>query len=334
MRYIDKSESGDPAVLVLAEGPRPEPGPGEVLIRVAAAGINRPDVMQRKGIYPPPADASPILGLEVAGRIEALGRGVAAWDIGNHVCALTNGGGYAEYVAVPQGQCLPVPAGLDMETAAALPETFFTVWSNVFDRAGLKRGERFLVHGGSSGIGTTAIQMAKSMGAWVSTTAGTLEKCRACEDLGADLSVLYTQNDYVQIIREATKGYGVDVILDMVGGDYTGRNLDLAARDRRVVSIAFLKGAKVEIDLAQVLFKRLVLTGSALRTMSAEEKSAIAQKSKDKDMAADRERKNSAQNFCSFLPVRCFQGPPSHGERASHRKNCVARFTSYVIFIT
>jgi putative PIG3 family NAD(P)H quinone oxidoreductase len=277
MRYIDKSESGGPEVLVLAEGPRPEPGPGEVLIRVAAAGINRPDVMQRKGVYPPPPDASPILGLEVAGRIAALGRGVVAWKIGDAVCALTNGGGYAEYVAVPQGQCLPVPAGLDMEAAAALPETFFTVWSNVFDRAGLKKGERFLVHGGSSGIGTTAIQMAKSMGAWVATTAGTPEKCRACENLGADLSVLYTQNDYVQKIRAATKGYGVDVILDMVGGDYAGRNLDLAARDGRVVNIAFLKGAKVEIDLAQVLFKRLVLTGSALRPMSSEEKSAIAE---------------------------------------------------------
>jgi NADPH:quinone reductase len=276
MRYIDKSESGGPEVLLLAEGPRPEPGPGEVLIRVAAAGINRPDVMQRKGVYPPPPDASPILGLEVAGRIAALGRGVSAWKIGDDVCALTNGGGYAEYVAVPQGQCLPVPAGLDMEAAAALPETFFTVWSNVFDRAGLKKGERFLVHGGSSGIGTTAIQMAKSIGAWVATTAGTPEKCRACENLGADLSVLYTQNDYVQKIRAATKGYGVDVILDMVGGDYTGRNLDLAARDGQVVSIAFLKGAKVAIDLAQVLFKRLVLTGSALRPMSSEEKSAIA----------------------------------------------------------
>jgi NADPH2:quinone reductase len=277
MRYIDKSKSGGPEVLVLAEGPRPEPRQGEVLIRVAAAGINRPDTMQRKGVYPPPPDASPILGLEVAGQIAALGRDVAAWKIGDDVCALTNGGGYAEYVAVPQGQCLPVPAGLDMEAAAALPETFFTVWSNVFDRAGLKKGERFLVHGGSSGIGTTAIQMAKSMGAWVAITAGTPEKCRACEVLGADLSVLYTQNDYVQKIRAATKGYGVDVILDMVGGDYAGRNLDLAARDGRVISIAFLKGAKVEIDLAQVLFKRLVLTGSALRPMSAEEKSAIAE---------------------------------------------------------
>ncbi len=277
MRYIEKSENGGPEVLVLAEGPRPEPGPGEVLIKVAAAGINRPDVMQRKGVYPPPPDALPTLGLEVAGRIAKLGNGVSAWQIGDDVCALTNGGGYAEYVAVPQGQCLPVPTGLDMEAAAALPETFFTVWSNVFDRAGLKKGERFLVHGGSSGIGTTAIQMAKSMGAWVATTAGTLEKCRACADLGADLSVLYTQDDYVRKIREATKGYGVDVILDMVGGDYTGRNLDLAARDGRVVSIAFLKGAKVEIDLAQILFKRLVLTGSALRPMSAEEKSSIAE---------------------------------------------------------
>jgi len=277
MRYINISKSGGPEVLVLAEGPRPEPGPGEMLIKVAAAGVNRPDVMQRKGLYPPPSDASPILGLEVAGRIAALGRDVDAWQIGDDVCALTNGGGYAEYVAVPQGQCLPIPAGLDMEAAAALPETFFTVWSNVFDRAGLKKGERFLVHGGSSGIGTTAIQMAKSMGAWIATTAGTPEKCQACKDLGADLSVLYPRDDYVKKIREATDGCGVDVILDMVGGDYTGRNLDLAARDGRVVSIAFLKGAKVEIDLAQILFKRLVLTGSALRPMSAEEKSAIAE---------------------------------------------------------
>ena len=276
MYYIDIAKSGGPEVLVLTEGPRPEPGRGEVLIKVAAAGINRPDIMQRQGIYPPPPDASPILGLEVAGQIAALGQNAATWKIGDTVCALTNGGGYAEYVAVPQGQCLPVPAGLDMEEAAALPETFFTVWSNVFDRAGLKKGERFLVHGGSSGIGTTAIQMAKSMGAWVAATAGTPEKCRACEELGADLSVLYTQKDFVREILAATDGYGVDVILDMVGGDYTARNLNLAARDGRVVSIAFLKGTKVNIDLAQVLFKRLILTGSALRPMSAKEKAAIA----------------------------------------------------------
>jgi NADPH2:quinone reductase len=276
MYYIDIAKSGGPEVLVLTEGPRPEPGPGEVLIKVAAAGINRPDIMQRQGIYPPPPDASPILGLEVAGQIAALGQNTATWKISDTVCALTNGGGYAEYVAVPQGQCLPVPAGIDLEEAAALPETFFTVWSNVFDRAGLKKGERFLVHGGSSGIGTTAIQMAKSMGAWVAATAGTPEKCRACEELGADLSVLYTQKDFVREIRAATDGYGVDVILDMVGGDYTDRNLNLAARDGRVVSIAFLKGAKVNIDLAQVLFKRLILTGSALRPMSAKEKAAIA----------------------------------------------------------
>jgi putative PIG3 family NAD(P)H quinone oxidoreductase len=276
MRYIDKSKSGGPEVLVLAEGPRPDPGPGEVLIKVAAAGINRPDIMQRQGTYPPPPEASPILGLEVAGQITALGKDAGAWKIGDNVCALTNGGGYAEYVAVPQGQCLPLPAGLDMEAAAALPETFFTVWTNVFDRAGLKKDERFLVHGGSSGIGAAAIQMAKAMGAWVATTAGTPEKCRACEVLGADLSVLYTQKDFVREIRAATKGYGVDVILDMIGGDYTGRNLDLAARNGRVVTIAFLKGAKVDIDLGHVLFKRLILTGSALRPMSSEEKAVIA----------------------------------------------------------
>ncbi|MEJ2655882.1 MAG: NAD(P)H-quinone oxidoreductase [Desulfobacterales bacterium] len=278
MRFIDTSDSGGPEVLVLTEGGRPEPVPGEVLIKVAAAGVNRPDIMQRQGAYPPPTGASPILGLEVSGQIVALGKDAAAWKRGDHVCALTNGGGYAEYVAVPEGQCLPVPVGLDMVAAAALPETFFTVWSNVFDRAGLKKGERFLVHGGSSGIGTTAIQMAKSMDAWVATTAGTPEKCRACEELGADLSVLYTQKDFVQEIRAVTKGYGVDVVLDMVGGDYVGRNLDLAARDGRVVSIAFLKGPKVEINMGHVLFKRLVLTGSALRPMSAESKAQVAGK--------------------------------------------------------
>jgi putative PIG3 family NAD(P)H quinone oxidoreductase len=280
MRYIQMSGSGGPDILVLAEGPRPVAGPGEVLIKVAAAGVNRPDLLQREGRYPPPPGASPILGLEVAGEIVALGKNVAAWKQGDRVCALTNGGGYAEYVAVPQGQCLPLPRGLNMEAAASLPETFFTVWSNVFDIAGLKKTERFLVHGGSSGIGTAAIQMAKAIGAWVATTAGTPKKCRVCEALGADLAVLYPEKDFVEEIRSATEGYGVDVILDMVGGDYTDRNLDLAARGGRVVCIAFQKGARAEIDLRQVLFKRLMLTGSALRPRSAEEKAAIAGKLK------------------------------------------------------
>jgi NADPH2:quinone reductase len=239
MRYIDKLKDGGPDVLVIKEGKQTEPGTGEVLIKVAAAGVNRPDLMQRQGTYPPPPGASRILGLEVAGEIVSLGSGVTAWKKGDRVCALTNGGGYAEYVNAPEGQCLTIPVGLDMKSAAALPETFFTVWSNVFDRAGLKKGERFLVHGGSSGIGTTAIQMAKSMGAWVATTARTLEKCRVCKELGADLTVLYQEKDFVEEIQTATDGYGVDVILDMVGGEYVDRNIQLAAKDGRIVSIAF-----------------------------------------------------------------------------------------------
>jgi len=277
MRFINISEHGGPEVMEIKEGETPDPGKGEVLIRVHAAGVNRPDVMQRQGLYAPPRGASPILGLEVSGEVVATGNDVSAWSVADRVCALTNGGGYAEYVAVPAGQCLPVPAGLPVEEAAALPETFFTVWANVFDRAGLKPGESFLVHGGSSGIGTAAIQMAKSLGSKVFTTAGSAEKCAACQSLGADVAVNYTEQDYVKVLKEATDGQGVDVILDMVGGDYVARNLELAAVDGRIASISFLRGSQVEIDMMQILRKRLTVTGSTLRPRSAEAKAGIAE---------------------------------------------------------
>jgi len=277
MRYIEISKYGGPEVMEIKEGQIPAPGKGEVLIKVHAAGVNRPDVMQRQGLYPPPPGASPILGLEVSGEITATGKDVSAWSVSDRVCALTNGGGYSEYVAVPAGQCLPVPTGLPVEEAAALPETFFTVWANVFDRARLKPGETFLVHGGSSGIGTTAIQLAKSMGAKAFATAGSAEKCAACQRLGADVAVNYTEQNYVKVLKEATDGQGVDVILDMVGGDYVARNLELAAMDGRIVSISFLKGSRVEIDMMHILRKRLIITGSTLRPRSAEAKAGIAQ---------------------------------------------------------
>jgi NADPH2:quinone reductase len=277
MRYINISEYGGPEVMEIKEGQIPAPGKREVLIKVHAAGVNRPDVMQRQGLYPPPPGASPILGLEVSGEITATGKDVSAWSVSDRVCALTNGGGYAEYVTVPAGQCLPVPAGLPLEEAAALPETFFTVWSNVFDRARLEPGESLLVHGGSSGIGITAIQMARALGSKVFATAGSKEKCAACRRVGADVAVNYHEQDYVEVLKKATGGLGVDVILDMVGGDYVARNLELAARDGRIVSLSFIKGSHVEIDMLPILLKRLTVTGSTLRPRSAEAKASIAE---------------------------------------------------------
>ncbi|WP_083261051.1 NAD(P)H-quinone oxidoreductase [Microbulbifer aggregans] len=282
MRYIELPEYGEPEVMRVAEMAVPQPGKGEVLIRVAAAGVNRPDIVQRQGLYPPPPGASPVLGLEVAGEIAALGEGVAGWQPGDPVCALTNGGGYAEFVAVPVAQCLPVPQGLSLAEAAALPETMFTVWSNVFDRAQLQPGEIFLVHGGSSGIGTTAIQLASNLGARVFATAGSDEKCAACEALGAEKAINYRNDDYVEVIRQATEGHGADVILDMVGGDYVDRNVQLAARDGRIVNIAFLQGAKVQLNMLPVMVKRLTLTGSTLRPQPPEVKAAIARALEEK----------------------------------------------------
>lgn len=275
MRFVDLPEYGAPEVMQLAEGKAPVAGPGELLIRVAAAGVNRPDVVQRLGLYPAPAGHSPILGLEVAGHIAALGEGVTGFTVGQPVCALTNGGGYAEQVAVPAGQCLPVPAGIPLVQAAALPETLFTVWGNVFQRARLQPGERLLVHGGSSGIGTTAIQLAVAFGAEVYATAGSDDKCRACEQLGARAAINYREQDFVAALK-ARVPEGMNVILDMVGGDYVARNMELAATEGRIVNIAFLQGPKVTINLLPVMLKRLTLTGSTLRAQSNAAKAAIA----------------------------------------------------------
>ena len=276
MKFVNITEPGGPDVLQLAEGPVPDVGRGEVLIKVLAAGVNRPDVAQRLGTYPVPPGASPIPGLEVSGEVVTCGEGARRFGLGDQVCALVNGGGYAEYVAVPDGQCLPIPDGLDIIEAAALPETFFTVWTNVFERGALKSGETFLVHGGSSGIGTTAIQLAKARGATVFATAGSKEKCTACENLGADLAVNYREEDFVEVLKDATDGRGVDVILDMVGGDYVPRNAELAALYGRIVIIATLRGKSSEISLIPILMKCLVVTGSVLRPRTDSEKAAIA----------------------------------------------------------
>jgi putative PIG3 family NAD(P)H quinone oxidoreductase len=276
MRVIAISRPGPPEVLTPVERPRPEPSAGELLIRVAASGVNRPDVLQRLGRYPPPPGASEIPGLEVAGTIEAVGEEVSGWARGQAVCALLSGGGYAEYVAAPAGQCLPVPAGLSMTEAAALPETVFTVWTNVFDRGRLKPDETILIHGGASGIGTIAIQLARALGSRVYVTAGSAEKCAACERLGAERAINYRSEDFVDIVKTRTHERGVDVILDMVGGDYVARNLEALAPDGRLVQIAFLRGSAVEIDLRSVMQKRLTLTGSTLRPRTIQQKTVIA----------------------------------------------------------
>lgn len=276
MRYIDLPAFGAADVMQLREGPAPQPAAGELQIAVQAAGVNRPDIVQRQGLYPPPAGASPILGLEVAGHISALGAGVSGWQLGDAVCALTNGGGYADTVCVPAGQCLPKPDRLSFLEAAALPETLFTVWGNVFMRGRLQAGESLLVHGGSGGIGTTAIQLAHARGARVFATAGSDDKCRACEQLGAELAVNYRSQDFVAVLQEATGGRGVDVILDMVGGDYVARNLALAALEGRIVNIAYMAGVQVSLNLLPVMLKRLTLTGSTLRPQSSAAKAAIA----------------------------------------------------------
>ncbi|WP_114376143.1 NAD(P)H-quinone oxidoreductase [Elioraea thermophila] len=278
MRHIAMIGTGGPEVLALAEAPVPEPGPGEVLIEVHAAGVNRPDIAQREGRYPPPPGASPILGLEVAGVIAALGPGVEGWRVGDRVCALVNGGGYAEFVAVPAPQCLPIPAGYDFIRAAAIPETYFTVWANLFERGHLTRGETALIHGGTSGIGTTAIQLAHEFGATVYATAGSAEKCLACLRLGAAAAIDYRAQDFVEEIKRLTDGRGVDVILDMVGGDYIPRNIRCLALDGRLVIIAFLRGSKVaEMDFLPVMTRRLTITGSTMRPRTTAQKGAIAE---------------------------------------------------------
>ncbi len=276
MIAIEITEPGKPDVLKPAERPVPEPGEGEVLIKVAAAGVNRPDVLQRQGDYPPPPGASDIPGLEVAGEVVRCGPGISSLSVGDDVMALVTGGGYAEYCVAPALQCLPIPGNLSMAEAAAIPETFFTVWNNVFDRCGLQEGESFLVHGGSSGIGTTAIQLAHAFGARVLATAGSAEKCRVCEELGAERAINYREEDFVAVVKDVTDG-GVNVILDMVGGDYIQRNIKAAAPDGRICNIAFLNGSSTEINLMPVMLKRLTVTGSTLRAMPVVFKAAIAE---------------------------------------------------------
>ena len=274
MRVVEISKPGGPEVLVPAERPIPEPAAGEIVIKVAHAGVNRPDALQRAGAYDPPPGASDLPGLECAGHVAAVGAGVGRWREGDAVCALLPGGGYAEYVATPADHALPVPARLDLRQAAALPETFFTVWSNVFMRGRLQAGERFLVHGGSSGIGTTAIQLARAFGARVFTTAGSAEKCDACAGLGAERAINYKITDYVEELGHVAGA--IDLSLNMVGGDYIKRDLRLLDTDGRLVLIAFLQGPKVELNLAPLMVKRQTITGSTLRPQSVAAKAAIA----------------------------------------------------------
>jgi len=274
MRAVEITKPGGPDVLCLTERPVPTPRAGEVVLKLAYAGVNRPDALQRAGAYDPPPTASDLPGLEGAGEVVAVGEGVSGLSVGDQVCALLPGGGYAEYVATPAAHALPIPKGMDLRMAACLPETFFTVWSNVFMRGGLQAGERFLVHGGSSGIGTTAIQLAKAFGARVFTTAGSDEKCRICTELGAERAINYRTEDFVAVMREQG---GADVILDMVGGDYIAKNVKTLAPDGRMVHIAFLSGPKAEINFALVMAKRLTITGSTLRPQSDAAKAAIAE---------------------------------------------------------
>jgi len=276
MMAIEIREPGEPDVLGPVERPNLKPGSDDVLIKVRAAGVNRPDVFQRRGRYPPPPGASDIPGLEVAGTVEAVGDGVTGWFSGDKVCALVAGGGYAEYCLAPAPQCLPIPRGLDFVAAAAIPETFFTVWTNVFERGRLQAGESILIHGGSSGIGTTAIQLAHAFGARVFATAGSAEKCAACERLGAERCLNYHDTDFVAAVRELTGGAGVNVVLDIIAGPYVARNLDVLAVDGRLVQIGTQGGPKAEINVAAIMQKRLVYTGSTLRPRSVAEKGAIA----------------------------------------------------------
>jgi len=281
MNAITISEPGDADVMQLTSVTTPTPAAAEVLIRVAAAGINRPDVMQRQGMYPPPPGAPDILGLEVSGSVVAVGEAVTQFEIGDQICALVAGGGYAQYCIASEPLCLRIPENMDMVAAAALPETYFTVWTNIFERGALKSGESLLVHGGSSGIGTTAIQLAKQFGARVFITAGSDEKCQACIDLGADAAINYRSEDFVERIKALTDGQGVNLILDIVGGDYLPRNLKCLAVDGRLVQIALQHGPKVEMNLLPVMLKRLTITGSTLRPRSIEEKSQIADALRD-----------------------------------------------------
>ena len=276
MKYIQIEKHGDPDVLKLNSQSVPDPGPDEVLIRVEAAGVNRPDIMQRKGLYPPPPGATDVLGLEVSGTVEKTGVNVTELKVGSQVCALVSCGGYAEFCLASASICLPIPKNISLEHAAGIPETFFTVWTNVFERGHLKSGETLLVHGGSSGIGTTSIQLGKAFGAKVYTTAGTQEKCDFCKNLGADVAINYNENNFEDEIKTLTENRGVDVILDMVGGPYFPKNIKILASEGRLLQIALMQGYKAEVDFRPLLMKRVTLTGSTLRPRSVEEKAAIA----------------------------------------------------------
>lgn len=276
MTGIALNGKGGPEVLQPQSMAVPMPGPGQVLVKVAAAGVNRPDVQQRMGAYPPPPGHSPLPGLEIAGEVAVVGTGVARWKAGDQVCALVNGGGYAEYCIAEDVQALPIPKGVAMAEAGGIPETAFTVWNNVFERGALEAGDWFLVHGGTSGIGTTAIQLAKAFGARVIATAGSADKCQVCRDLGADHAINYKTDDFVAVIKDATGGHGIDVTLDMVGGDYTERNIAAAAEDGRIVQIATLAGPMTTFTLPRLMMKRLTLTGSTLRPRTRDVKARFA----------------------------------------------------------
>ncbi len=282
MAAVEITAGGGPEVLKPATRPVPSPKPGEVLIKVAASGVNGPDIWQRQGLYPPPPGATDLLGLEVAGTVVALGGGAGSWSAGDTVCALTNGGGYAEYCPAEASHCLPIPKGLSLVEAAALPEALFAVWSNVFARAGLKEGESLLVHGGAGGIGSTAIPLAKAFGARVFTTDSPDERCAACKELGADRVINYNKEDFVEVVKAETPNRGADVILDIVGGDYIQRNIKALAADGRMIHLAFAKGSQVEVNLMPVMLKRLTLTGSTLRSRSTEFKAEMASQLKEK----------------------------------------------------
>lgn len=298
MKAIEMMGFGGPEVLVLGEIARPEAGIGQILVKVAAAGVNRPDILQRQGGYPPPAGAPLTLGLEIAGEVVALGQGVSRYRLDDLVCALVPGGGYAEYAVVAEDNALPVPAGLSLIEAAAIPETYFTVWTNVFQRGGLKAGERLLIHGGSSGIGTTAIQLAKQFKAFVIVTAGSDEKCKQCLALGADVAINYRTQDFVVEMEKG--GLKADVILDMVGGDYVARNLKVAALNGRIVQIAFQRGSKIEADFLAIMLKRLTYTGSTLRPRTVTEKAEIARELEAKVWPLLAARKCKPQIYKTF----------------------------------
>ena len=321
MTAIGIKAPGGPDMLVPEERPVPTPGAGEILVKVAAAGVNRPDVMQRQGHYPPPPGAPDIPGLEIAGEVVALGAGVKRWKIGDKVMALVAGGGYAEYCLAHESHALPVPAGLSMVEAAAIPETFFTVWHNMFERGGLKAGETLLVHGGSSGIGTTAIQLAKAFGARVITTAGSAEKCEACRKLGADVAINYKTEDFVAATKAATDDKGADVILDMVGGDYIARNYEAAAVEGRIVQIAFQGAPKATVDFRRMMLKRLHHTGSTLRARSVADKGAIARAVEEQGAAAARGRQGQAGDLQDLPAARGRRRPCADGNQRAYRQD-------------